>query len=219
MRAHLHGVACAALASLLVSAPTLSQETASPAARSALAARIKRDSQRCEAHPQVDTCNDAIRWNPSDPALLVALGDAMLRAKRPADALRHYRLAAELAPKMPGLAARINSAEKRSAPRRAVAAARGVAPTRTPAAAATAPPDPRVAHTPTAAATPPTPPTPRVAHGPETTATASAPQPPRIAHTPAAAPAPPRVAHTPAIATAPAPGTRYSNQGTEAQLH
>jgi cytochrome c-type biogenesis protein CcmH/NrfG len=46
----------------------------------------------------VDACDDAIRWNPRDPALLVAMGDAQMRAKRAADAARAYRRAAALAP-------------------------------------------------------------------------------------------------------------------------
>jgi hypothetical protein len=138
---------CTALALSLLSAASWSAETASPAARGALAARIKRDSQRCEAHPQVDVCNDAIRWNPSDPALLVALGDAMVRAKRPADAVRHYRRAAAPVPKMPGLAAKISAAEKRIAPPRpAVAVRQATVPVRPPPAAVPAPTATRVAH-------------------------------------------------------------------------
>ena len=72
----------------------------------------KRDSARCVTQADVDACNDAIRRNPSDPALLVALGDALMRAKRPADAIRHYRRAAALAPHLPGLAAKMSAAEK-----------------------------------------------------------------------------------------------------------
>ncbi len=79
---------------------------AKPAAES-----LKRDFESCRAHANVDACYDAIRWNPSDPALLVALGDALERAKRPSDSLRAYRRAAALAPNTPGVAAKISAAE------------------------------------------------------------------------------------------------------------
>jgi cytochrome c-type biogenesis protein CcmH/NrfG len=79
---------------------------AKPAAES-----LKRDFESCRAHANVDACYDAIRWNPSDPALLVALGDALERAKRPSDAIRAYRRAAALAPDTPGVAAKISATE------------------------------------------------------------------------------------------------------------
>lgn len=90
---------------------------ASPAAgkAAAAAAALKRDSARCNAHADIDACYDAIRWNPDDPALLVALGDALARAQRPADALRNYRRAAALAPNVRGVAAKISAAEAKLA--------------------------------------------------------------------------------------------------------
>jgi hypothetical protein len=84
-----------------------------------VAERIKRDSARCASFADLDACDDALRWNPSDPALLVASGDALLRAQRPADAIRHYRRAAALAPHWPDLTAKISAAEKRLAAQRA----------------------------------------------------------------------------------------------------
>jgi cytochrome c-type biogenesis protein CcmH/NrfG len=62
-------------------------------------------------HANIDACYDALRWKPSDPALLVALGDAQLRARRGEDAIRAYQRAAEIAPGMPGLAAKISAIE------------------------------------------------------------------------------------------------------------
>jgi cytochrome c-type biogenesis protein CcmH/NrfG len=112
------------LAFLFVSTTGWSLEAASPATSKADAARIKRASTRCVTHADVDACNDAVRWNPSDPALLVALADALVRAKRPADAIRYYRSAAALAPDRPGLAAKISAAEKRLASERSSVAAR-----------------------------------------------------------------------------------------------
>src|SRR5271154_3137046 len=104
-----------------------SQEAPSPAATKASAATLKRDTTRCRAYSDIDACYNAVRWNPGDPALLVALGDALVRAKRPADALRNYHRAADLAPNMRGLAAKISAAEaKLTPPKRAPATAASV---------------------------------------------------------------------------------------------
>ena len=74
------------------------------------AAKPNTDLQRCRAGG-IDACYDAIRWRPSDPSLLTALGDALLRANRPKDALRTYQRVAGLAPNLPGIAAKISAAE------------------------------------------------------------------------------------------------------------
>jgi hypothetical protein len=73
---------------------------------------LQRDSARCQAG-NVDACYDAIRWSPRDPALLIGLGDVLVRAGRPADAIRNYRRAATISPNFPGLAAKINLVEAR----------------------------------------------------------------------------------------------------------
>jgi cytochrome c-type biogenesis protein CcmH/NrfG len=111
------------LAYFFVSVAAWPLEAASPAATKAAAA-TKRDAARCVTQADVDACNDAIRRNPSDPALLVALGDALIHAKRTADAVRYYRRAATLAPRMPDAAAKLNAAEKRLASERAPVPAR-----------------------------------------------------------------------------------------------
>jgi hypothetical protein len=49
----------------------------------------------------------------------VALADALVRAKRPADALRNYRRAAVIAPNMPGVAAKIAAIEAKLSSKRA----------------------------------------------------------------------------------------------------
>ena len=99
------------LAALFVSMTAWSAEALSPEA----AATAKRDATRCVTQADVGACNDAIRRNPSNPELLVALADALVRARRPADAIRHYRRAAALAPHMPGLAAKLRDAENQLA--------------------------------------------------------------------------------------------------------
>ena len=97
-------------ASLLLTPAAWPQIATNPAATKASAATIKRDAARCHDF-DIDACYDAIRWNPGDPALLVALGDALMHAGRTADALRNYRRAAALAPATRGLTAKINAAE------------------------------------------------------------------------------------------------------------
>jgi hypothetical protein len=102
------------LACLLLSM-AMGPRTASSYAATADAAILKRDSARCRTNADVDACYDAIRWSPSDPALLVALGDALERAQRPADAIRNYRRAAVLAPATRGIAVKISQAEAKLA--------------------------------------------------------------------------------------------------------
>ena len=82
------------------------------------AATLKRDYGRCHVHADIDACYDAVRYNPNDPLLLVALGDALLRAQRPADAIRNYRRAAILAPNMRAIPAKISTADALLHPRR-----------------------------------------------------------------------------------------------------
>ncbi len=92
---------------------------AAPASPKAVAATLKRDSERCRASANLDACYDAVRRSPSDPGLLVAMGDALARAKRPADAVRAYRRAQALAPDTRGLAAKIKATETKLSPKRA----------------------------------------------------------------------------------------------------
>jgi len=108
-----------ALALLLLCSPAWSWAEASPAAVKAAAATLKRDSAGCSVHADIDACYDALRWNPGDPALLIALGDALMLGRRPADAIRNYHRAAEIAPDTRGLAAKISAAEAKLASRRA----------------------------------------------------------------------------------------------------
>ncbi len=70
--------------------------------------------ERCRVRADVDACYDALRRSPSDPALLGALGDALARANRPADALRTYRRAAALAPSDRSIVAKINALETKA---------------------------------------------------------------------------------------------------------
>lgn len=92
---------------------------AAPAAEDPQTTTLKRDFDACRVHANIDACYDALRWKPSDPALLVALGDAQLRAQRAADAVRAYKRAAEIAPNTPGLGAKISAIEAKLSSKRA----------------------------------------------------------------------------------------------------
>lgn len=107
------------LAFVLLGTAARPLEAAELSADKGVAAALKRDTARCRSQADVGACYDAIRRNPSDPALLVALADALVRAQRPADAIRNYRRAAELAPNMPGVAAKISAVEAKMSSRRA----------------------------------------------------------------------------------------------------
>jgi tetratricopeptide (TPR) repeat protein len=72
-------------------------------------------AQQCRAHARVGVCDDALRWNPSDPSLLVAMGDALMRVRRFPDAIRAYQRAAAIAPHTPGLKDKIETAQTTSA--------------------------------------------------------------------------------------------------------
>jgi cytochrome c-type biogenesis protein CcmH/NrfG len=87
------------------------QPTLPAAANTATAGNARAAAQRCRAHPAVGSCDDALRWNPSDASLLAAMGDALMRERRSADALRAYQRAAALAPDTPGLQKKIKTAQ------------------------------------------------------------------------------------------------------------
>jgi hypothetical protein len=106
------------LALLFLAAAAGSRAAVTPPTGSAATA-LARDSARCRTQADLNACYDAIRWSPGDPGLLVALGDALVRSRRPADAIRYYRRAAVLAPTLEGVAAKIAAAEAKASPRRA----------------------------------------------------------------------------------------------------
>ena len=104
----------------------LSAVAATAVAAGPSATELKRGAAQCLARRNEDACDDAVRWNPSDPALLIALADLELRAGHPADALRHYHRAAEIAPSTSGLNAKIAAADAQLHPKHKAVAARPV---------------------------------------------------------------------------------------------
>jgi hypothetical protein len=107
------------LVSMLVTTTAWSLDAPALSAGKVSGAVLKRDTVRCLRQADIDACYDALRWQPSDPTLLVGLGDALLHANRPADALRNYRRAAELAPATRGLSAKISATEAKLHAKRA----------------------------------------------------------------------------------------------------
>ncbi|GAC1668898.1 MAG: hypothetical protein NVS9B2_12660 [Steroidobacteraceae bacterium] len=74
-------------------------------------AKLKRDVFRCSTLSDLDACSEAVRIKPDDATLLVAHGDALVRAKHPAEAIGRYRRAASLVPNQPAVAMKISVAE------------------------------------------------------------------------------------------------------------
>jgi cytochrome c-type biogenesis protein CcmH/NrfG len=102
-----------ALLALLASMTAWPYDAVTPSGKP-VAATLIHDSERCREHTSLDACYDAIRWEPRNPALLVALGDTLERANRLPEAVRAYRRAAALEPNIPGIAAKIRAAEAKN---------------------------------------------------------------------------------------------------------
>jgi len=74
-------------------------------------AKLKRNVFRCATLGDLDACGNAVRMKPDDPILLTSEGDALLQAKRPADAIARYRRAVQIAPNQYDIAMKIDAAE------------------------------------------------------------------------------------------------------------
>jgi Flp pilus assembly protein TadD len=110
-----HAFALAVLLGMILP-PAAGLAGAAPASKPAQAA-LNAGFERCR-HGDIDACYDALRWNPSDPALLEALGDSLSRSNRAADALRTYKRAAALAPRDASIAAKISAMQSTSSAKR-----------------------------------------------------------------------------------------------------
>jgi predicted Zn-dependent protease len=74
-------------------------------------AKLKRDMFRCDTLADLEACNEAMRLKPDDPAVLASSGDALMHARRPADALQRYRRAEALGGDPQAFAEKIRLAE------------------------------------------------------------------------------------------------------------
>lgn len=116
-RSELVGYAAVACLLTLLAAPPRPAVAAAAERPAAGDPNLTGDFQRCRAGT-IDACYDAIRWRPSDPSLLLTLGDALSRANRLADALRSYKRVAALAPNTPGVAEKIRAIEEKLSAKR-----------------------------------------------------------------------------------------------------
>jgi tetratricopeptide (TPR) repeat protein len=82
-----------------------------------LEAKLSRNVLRCTRFADVEACDQALAMKPDDAAIVIARGDALLKAQRPLEALDSYRRAAALDPSNADTAAKVNAAQ---AQRRAV---------------------------------------------------------------------------------------------------
>ncbi len=61
-------------------------------------AKLSRHLIRCTRFADIDACDQALTLKPDDPQVVIAKADALVQANRPADALKIYARARELAP-------------------------------------------------------------------------------------------------------------------------
>jgi tetratricopeptide (TPR) repeat protein len=74
-------------------------------------AKRERNLLRCTQLADVSACDEALASSPDDPAVVIAKGDALLRANHPADGLLVYRRAAELNPESQEIKSKLATAE------------------------------------------------------------------------------------------------------------
>ena len=75
------------------------------------AAKLSHNLLRCSRLGDLEACDQALARQPGDPQIQLAKADALLKAKRPADALGAYRRARELAPDDATIEQKIAAAE------------------------------------------------------------------------------------------------------------
>jgi tetratricopeptide (TPR) repeat protein len=75
------------------------------------AAKLSHNLLRCSKLADIEACDQALARQPGDPQIHLAKADALLQAKRPADALAAYRRARELAPDDATIGQKIATAE------------------------------------------------------------------------------------------------------------
>ncbi len=75
------------------------------------AAKLSHSLLRCSRLADIEACDQALARQPGDPQIVLAKADALLQAKRPAEALTAYRRARELAPDNATIEQKIAAAE------------------------------------------------------------------------------------------------------------
>ncbi len=72
-------------------------------------ARLNRNMQRCTRLSEVAACDDVLSRQPNNAKILIAKGDALMKADRPEDALAVYVRAAKLAPNDTALTGKLHA--------------------------------------------------------------------------------------------------------------
>jgi tetratricopeptide (TPR) repeat protein len=75
------------------------------------AARLRRDTLRCTQLGDIDACDSALSVQPNNADLMLARGNALLKANRADEAIAAYTQAAQLAPNNAGIAAKLHAAQ------------------------------------------------------------------------------------------------------------
>ena len=75
------------------------------------AARVSRNLLRCTRLGDVSACDEALKLKPNDAEMLLAKGDALLKASKPADAEFAYRRAQQAAPGNPRVTSQLAAAQ------------------------------------------------------------------------------------------------------------
>jgi tetratricopeptide (TPR) repeat protein len=79
--------------------------------QAAESAKIARNQLRCTKLADISACDDALHSKPDDVPLLLAKGDALMQANRPAEAVTVYRHVSQLKPGDDSLETKLASAE------------------------------------------------------------------------------------------------------------
>lgn len=82
--------------------------------RAEQAAKLSHNLLRCSKLADIEACDTALALKPDDPQILISKADALLKAKRPTDALEVYERARALAPGDATLTQKIAAAESLS---------------------------------------------------------------------------------------------------------
>jgi tetratricopeptide (TPR) repeat protein len=75
------------------------------------AARVSRNLLRCNRLGDLNACDEALKLKPDDADILVAKGDALLKASKLAEAEQAYRRARQVAPDHPRAASKLAAAQ------------------------------------------------------------------------------------------------------------
>lgn len=71
--------------------------------------RLNRKMERCTREHEVAACDEVLSKQPNNPKILIAKGDALVKANRPAEAAKAYGRANELAPGNTALTAKLQT--------------------------------------------------------------------------------------------------------------